>query len=117
MRVEISSILVWENGLELFGNDFGKTGQIQSRSCVMVTVVTLTVRTLCVQRLEESLREKDKAWKEASNRLEQLTAELEQEKQLGNRRDKTIQGLVCSLHKKEKEVGMVAMIVRRIEGI
>ena len=65
---------------------------------------SLSVVTLSLQELEDGLKEKDKAWKDASNKLEQLTAELEQEKQLGNRRDKTIQGLVCSLHKKEKEV-------------
>ena len=99
--------------LNFSGTSFEKQGQFS----VTVIMATLTARTLCVQRLEESLREKDKAWKEASNRLEQLTAELEQEKQLGNRRDKTIQGLVCSLHKKEKEVRMMAMIARRIEGI
>ena len=97
-------------------NFLGTSLEKQGKFRVTVIMAPLTVRTLCVQKLEESLREKDKAWKEASNRLEQLTAELEQEKQLGNRRDKTIQGLVCSLHKKEKEVRMMVMIAGRIEG-
>nr|KAG5710593.1 hypothetical protein BaRGS_013239 [Batillaria attramentaria] len=60
-----------------------------------------------VGRLEDGLREKDKAWKEAANKAEQLAAEMEQEQEYGNRRDKTIQGLVASLHKKEKEVKSV----------
>ncbi|XP_070176521.1 golgin subfamily A member 4-like isoform X2 [Littorina saxatilis] len=57
-----------------------------------------------IGKLEESLKEKEKALKEANNRLLQLTTELEEEKKLGNRRDKTIQGLVAVAHKKDKEV-------------
>ncbi|XP_076436718.1 uncharacterized protein LOC143276177 isoform X2 [Babylonia areolata] len=69
-----------------------------------------------IGRLEEGLREKEKAWKDATNQLQQLNKELEEEKHLGGRRDKTIIGLVSSLHKKEKEVASTKSRLSKSEG-
>ena len=74
--------------------------------------VCLCVVHVCgPQGLEDGLRDKEKALKDMSNQLQQLTKELDGERSLGNRRDKTIQGLVTVVHKKEKEVGLLFVVV------
>jgi hypothetical protein len=62
------------------------------------------ILSACVQQLEEGLKEKEKACKDASDELQQWISDLEEERRLRNRCDKTIQGLIASLHEKEKEV-------------